>query len=136
MIYGRYLDIKSHLYRPFLYYAVHHRDCNPDVRQIVEPLAQKGLRSIVRLTDIGMFYHRHHGTWLSCRQLTSISLLLLAASKSGLIPGLLSDSSGEFGHSFNICLDVLKYWESESPDIVRAREVVESLRDQIVEHER
>ncbi|KAL3450803.1 hypothetical protein BJX65DRAFT_270142 [Aspergillus insuetus] len=136
MIYGRYLDIKSHLYRPFLYYAVHHGDCNPEVNQIVEPLARKSLKSIVELTNTGTFYHRHHGTWLSCRQLTSIALLLLAANMSGLIPRLLSDGSGEFGQSFKICLDVLKYWESESPDIVRAREVVELLQDQILGHER
>ncbi|PYH84782.1 hypothetical protein BO82DRAFT_389805 [Aspergillus uvarum CBS 121591] len=133
MIRGRYIDIKCLLYRPFLYYAIHHRTSDLESNQIIDTLAQKALKNILELTATVPFYHRNHGTWLSCRMVSTCALLLLGARKSGLIPAgnILRDShwEGEFGHSFQTCLDILKYWESESPDIAKAREVIASLQD-------
>ncbi|KAB8223914.1 hypothetical protein BDV33DRAFT_199960 [Aspergillus novoparasiticus] len=138
MIHGRFTDIKCLLYRPFLYYAIHHKDHKPESNQMFEPLAQKALSSILELTTTGAVYHRNHGTWFICRLTTTSALLLLAATKSGLIPrDQFFESScwgGEVGRSFKTCLDVLKYWESESPDILKARQIVESLRDEILGH--
>lgn len=135
---GRVLDIKSLLYRPFLYYAIHHRNSNPETTRIVEPWAQKALSTIIELTSSGPKYHRHHGIWATCRVLTSCALLILAAKKSGLISGGDAPQGSQLGweytHSFQNCLETLRYWESESPDIARAREVVESLRDDILVH--
>lgn len=133
MIHGRYTDIKGLLYRPFLYYAIHQQNSDSEISQIIGPLAQKALRNILELTTTGPLYHRNHGTWLSCRMIATCALLLLGAKKSGLIPGGISlqasNWEGEFGCSFRTCLDVLKYWESESPDIAKAREAVELLQD-------
>ncbi|KAL2840406.1 hypothetical protein BJY01DRAFT_236758 [Aspergillus pseudoustus] len=135
MIRGRYIGLKSYLYRPFLYYVIHHPDCKPETYRILEPLAMKAITTIIESITFGRFYHRHHGTWFCCREVTSYALLLLAAHKSGLTTSGQLDSPHEglgYAELVKICVDVLRYWQADSPDIAKSREVVELLRDQIL----
>ncbi|KAL3459529.1 hypothetical protein BJX64DRAFT_301264 [Aspergillus heterothallicus] len=135
MILARYLGMKCYIYRPFLYYAIHHPVIDPAVREIIEPLAEKAIHSISEFVSGGKFYHRHHGTWLCCREVTSCALVLLAAHQSGLVPGPPVESQYNrpgCADLVEICIDVLKYWESESADIAKSREMVDLLRNQII----
>jgi len=135
---GRYVGILSLLYRPFLYYAVHHHDRDSEVNHRIEPLVQKALANCAGCKAGVVIDHRHHGTWFACRQITTWALLLLAARKSGLItwdqPWHGASVNMDFAHSFQVAIDTLRYWEAESPDVVRAREAIETLRDEMEAH--
>lgn len=134
MTQARYLGIKSLLYRPFLYYAIHHHDRSVETNQVIVPLVQKALISTTKRDKGPRLCHRHHGTWLVARKISTDCLLLLAAKKSGLISfnaESIFASGCDFVHAFSTYLEALKYWEWESPDIVRARQVIEELQDDI-----
>lgn len=63
----------------------------------------------------------------------SMSLMLVAASRSGLITKISPSSDGVdqdniYGRAVQICIEQHRYWEAESPpDIMRAREILEGL---------
>lgn len=126
--------MKALLYRPFLYLAVHSTErSSPSISAAFEGLVKKALESCVEFISGRGMTHRHHGTWYALRECISMSLMLVAASRSGLITRI-SPSPDEmvqdsiYGRAIQICIEQLRYWEAESPpDIMRAREILEGL---------
>ncbi|KAK5199920.1 hypothetical protein LTR92_000461 [Exophiala xenobiotica] len=134
---GRYLGILGVVYRPFLYFAIHHpHDQSFETEQLIRPLIRKGLANLVEATLNLSVEHRHHGTWLKCRGVATFALVLLATKRGGLFP---DDANANYQHidpdfsvdrSVQKCVDGLKLWERESPDIAKAVEVIQSLRQE------
>lgn len=126
--------MKALLYRPFLYLAVHSTErTSTKTSAAFEGLVKKALQSCVEFISGRGMTHRHHGTWYALRECISMSLMLVAASRSGLISRLspAGDGVGQdniYGRAIQICIEQLRYWEAESPpDIMRAREILEGL---------
>jgi len=120
-------------------------------------LISRAIDCNLMILDTRAIPHRHHGLWFDLRNIICSSLILLAVVKSGyleLIPGrwqtlvgnaypasnnsdanpssnsdlhtagvTRSDLQGRFGK----VLKQLEIWSHESPDTIRAREVLESL---------
>lgn len=131
---GRTGNMKALLYRPFLYLAVHSTErTNLNKNAAFEGLVRKALQSCVEFISGRGMTHRHHGTWYALRECISMSLMLVAASRSGLITRLSPSAEGVvqdniYGRAVQICIEQLRYWEAESPpDIMRAREILEGL---------
>lgn len=126
--------MKALLYRPFLYLAVHSSErTSPNTNAAFEGLVMKALQACVEFISGRGMTHRHHGTWYALRESVSMSLMLLAASRSGLITQISPSADGMaqdniYGRAIQICIEQLRYWEVESPpDIMRAREILEEL---------
>lgn len=131
---GRSVNMKALLYRPFVYLAVHSTEgSNPDTRAAVERFARKALELCLRFISGRTMTHRHHGTWYALRESMSMSLMLMAASRGGLIPQISAQSDdmaqdNVYGRAVRICIEQHRYWEAESPpDIMRVREILEAL---------
>lgn len=126
--------MKALLYRPFLYLAVHSTErTNLSTSAAFEGLVKKALQACVEFISGRGMTHRHHGTWYALRESVSMSLMLLAASRSGLVTRISPSTDGVaqdnmYGRAVQICIEQLRYWEAESPpDIMRAREILEEL---------
>ncbi|KAH6695663.1 hypothetical protein F5X68DRAFT_258227 [Plectosphaerella plurivora] len=131
---GRERGIKDLLYRPFLYYAVHSTQTLSDAtRKAVERLLHKGLESCLWFHSGIAMTHRHHGTWYGLRGCTISGLMMVAAQMKGFISWTepLGDRDvpqvTSYALAMHNALEKLRYWEAESPDIVRARELMEEL---------
>lgn len=131
---GRSVNMRALLYRPFLYLAVHSTERpNADTSVALEGFVRKALDACVELISGRTMTHRHHGTWYVLRASMSMSLMLVAASRSGLITQISPQTDGVdqdniYGRAVQICIEQHRYWEEESPpDIRRAREVLEGL---------
>ncbi|KAH8694612.1 hypothetical protein BGZ61DRAFT_588540 [Ilyonectria robusta] len=132
MVRGRTLEIQSWLYRPFLYYAIHHPSSDP-FRPAMEPFVQKALvYGSAHIRGLGV-RHRHHGTWYALRTGMAEALSLLAAVKSGVVD--MGDGTGEYGgmgeggwrETVKQMIEILGYWEAESVDVGRSKVVLEEL---------
>jgi len=62
MIRGRVLEIRSLIFRPFLYYAIH-RPFNDPYRALVQPFVNDALEIARAIIENKKARHRHHGTW-------------------------------------------------------------------------
>lgn len=129
---GRYWGIRTLLYRPFLYHAIHStRRTSGNTSAVLEGLVQKAFDVCLEFSDGCAMTHRHHGTWYGLRSSASTALMLLAANIRGLITWTspLCDSEGAqenaYGRTIRVCIEKLRYWEAESPDIMRAREILQ-----------
>ncbi|KAL6412655.1 hypothetical protein AUP68_03860 [Ilyonectria robusta] len=132
MVRGRTLEIQSWLYRPFLYYAIHHPSSD-HFRPAMEPFVQKALvYGSAHIRGLGV-RHRHHGTWYALRTGMAEALSLLAAVKSGVVD--MGDGTGEYGgmgeggwrETVKQMIEILGYWEAESVDVGRSKVVLEEL---------
>lgn len=99
-----------------------------------------GIELNLKIVDVRSLRHRHHGLWYDMRSLMTASLILLAIVKSGQelwIPGgaqslwghvshphvLEQPIEGKIGH----ILEEFQFWEVESPDLKRHRDVLEDV---------
>ena len=133
---GREIAIRSLLYRPFVYLAIHHPPQDHTEMLRVRSLAHKAI-SICMMVDPGhSMSHRHHGTWYGLRESISAGLMLVASKMSGLIPDETAFPNGELNdsvymHLVEAYLQKLRYWEAEAPsDVRRGREMLEELHAQ------
>ncbi|KAL1632979.1 hypothetical protein SLS56_003266 [Neofusicoccum ribis] len=120
MVRAREVHMYMFIYRPFLFIAVHRPEALHDPR--VQLLAEKGLRGCVQLSSTATNKHRHHGTYFAGRSLFSAALSILAAVKCGKVslpPG--------WRDSLQSILAFLKYWETEAPDLGRARAIIQEI---------
>lgn len=131
---GRELCIRSALYRPFLYYAVHHPSPDDGLQAAtLQNLVQKSLDVCVSCNSGVAMSHRHHGTWYGFRNSITAAFMIKAAAMGGLIVTTEHSDDGEahdnvYGHALRTCVQKLRYWEGESPgDISRARKILEDL---------
>jgi hypothetical protein len=124
---GRELTIRQLLYRPFFYLAVHTVPMDDVQTRKTRSLAQKALSICVQCNSGHIITHRHHGTWYGLRGNISSGLMLLAARASGLTSNG-DDDYQVYEHAFQVCLQMLRYWEAESPaDIRHGRQLLETL---------
>jgi hypothetical protein len=131
MVRGRTIDIKSWLYSPFLYYAIHNP---PDDRyqKLIQPFVQKALEFLTSMIWSLKVRHRHHGTWYGVRNGTTAALSLIAAVKCGHI-----DVPDEWKDIVKAQIEALRYWEGETPDFGKARVVLQEMIDELSgEHDR
>jgi len=130
---GRSLLIRSLLYRPFLYYAIHAQahGWNPTTTLALQGFIQKSLANCLAVNTGNAMTHRHHGTWYALRESVTTALMLLAAHAADLITtttveGL--DDNQQYARPLQICVERLRYWEAEAPpDVACAREIIEEL---------
>lgn len=127
---------------------------------ILWPLIARAIDCNLTILDTRSVPHRHHGLWYDLRAIICSTLLILAVVKAGyleLIPGgrstlvgnghgRVSISEGTQGQDegendvgsasingkFGRVLRQLEIWSQESPDMIRAREVLEMLIWQIM----
>lgn len=126
---GRYFDVQFLLYRPFLYYAIHNHDTGPHSNQfLVQPYARKALETCLRRNDGVALFHRHHGSWYTCRSAITNVLLIAAAKKSGSVP---LEPLADYQRAVRIAFLELAFWSDESPDLVRPRELLIDLVMQV-----
>jgi len=86
MVRGRLIEIKSWIFRPFLFYAIHHRPSDPYhllIQQYVEKSVETAILNVGGI--LAAPRHRHHGTWYSMRNASASAFILVAAAKSGWI---------------------------------------------------
>lgn len=125
---GRVLELRSFLYRNFVYYAIYHGaedEMSPDIVQLV----QKAVACSFHIIQSKPTKRRHHGSWFASRNVLCSALLILAAVKAGGIvdylvdwPDLAAQAIGLLGH-----------WASEAPDLAQAKGILEKLVDLVSE---
>lgn len=121
---NRLLEMRSWLYQPFLYHAIHadtqtaHVRENPVLQSLVEAAMDCHLETVQKRS----FRHRHHGIWFDIRAIVSAAFSVIAAAKSGKVT-VREEWGGHIAH----IISTLAFWEGESPDLVRTRQVLERL---------
>lgn len=118
MVWGRALEIKSWIYRPFLFYAIHSPVHAPG-RSIALPFVDKALNCSLQLLSRHSVFHRHHGTWYGLRQTVTGALLLIGAVRCATVivpPG--------WRDAVQTGMSRLQYWEDEVSGVARALGVV------------
>ncbi|PVH70328.1 hypothetical protein DL98DRAFT_504778 [Cadophora sp. DSE1049] len=116
----RALEVKSWLYRPFLYYTIHHAPydtLNPRLQSLV----LKAIDSSIHWILLRPARHRHHGSWYAGRLVLSSALSIIAAVKAGIEAEKLSD----WRDIVLEAISAMEFWEDESPDFRKGREVLE-----------
>jgi hypothetical protein len=122
----RLLEMKSWLYRPFLYYAIH----TPTL--VLEAPETHALRHFVdaalecnhSIIQNRSVRHRHHGIWFDIRALVTAAVVLSAVIKSESV-----NVPPDWEDSFHTVIKTLHFWEDESPDLPKTRSVIEGLLD-------
>ncbi|KAH9207667.1 hypothetical protein DL95DRAFT_482473 [Leptodontidium sp. 2 PMI_412] len=116
----RALEIKSWLYRPFLYFAIHHvpyDNLNPRLQFLV----LKAIDSSIHWILLRPVRHRHHGSWYVGRLVLSSALSIIAAVKAGITAEKLND----WRDIIREAISAMQFWEDESPDLKKGKEVLE-----------
>ncbi|CAI4216032.1 unnamed protein product [Parascedosporium putredinis] len=121
MVYGRALEIRLAIYRPFLYLAIHEPTNHASMASIL-PLVEKAILDNFRGLSSLLIRHRHHGTWYGIRGLTAAAICILGAALSQRVP-LPSD----WERSVRQGIISLQYWEHELPEVARIVAVLEEL---------
>ena len=121
---NRLLEMKSWLYMPFIYYAIHSpaptldAPENATLRRFVDA-AMECNHNIVQNRSVR---HRHHGIWFDIRALVTAAVVLSAVIKSGTM-----GVPAQWDVLFTTVIKTLRFWEDESPDLHKTRIVVEGL---------
>ncbi|KAH7389223.1 hypothetical protein BKA64DRAFT_758445 [Cadophora sp. MPI-SDFR-AT-0126] len=126
----RALEIKSWLYRPFLYYTIHHVPYT-SLSPRLQALVIKAVDTSIHWILLRPVRHRHQGTWYVGRLVLSSALSLLAAVKSGLEDHV--RKLGEWRNIVKEAISALEFWEDESPDFSKGREVITVLYNELDE---
>lgn len=120
MVRSRVLEMRTWIYQPFLYHAIHNtrESC---ISELVMPLASKALHASFRFIKDEPIPYRHHGAWLGIRTSIAACLQIMATAQSESIPlqpdwkDLVQDYIGR-----------LNYWKEEISWIPYAIEIIES----------
>lgn len=115
----RYWWNLSRVYRPFIYYLIHHPPTHSAHQQMLV-YARKGLEIDIFFIRSNVITHRHHGAWLCLRALTTNSVIILAAKKAGVIDPM----PVGWRDAIRLAKNCLLFWESEVRDAGKLREVV------------
>ena len=136
--------IRGLLYRPFLYYAVHcGQQRSPELNSRLTHLVQEALQVCLELSPGEGMTHRHHGGFYSVHEALAASLMLIAASKSGLVswtgPSTPRDFASpddghdnltqetRYGRAVRVSMDRMEYWGTENADAGRCLEIMRTL---------
>ncbi|KFY47065.1 hypothetical protein V494_00199 [Pseudogymnoascus sp. VKM F-4513 (FW-928)] len=121
---NRLLEMRSWLYQPFLYHAIHADTQTSPVREnpVLQSLVEAAMDCHLETVQKRSFRHRHHGIWFDIRAIVSAAFSVIAAAKSGKVT-----VGEEWGGHIAGIIATLAFWEGESPDLVRTRQVLERL---------
>lgn len=123
VVQGRALEIRCSLYRPFLYFAIHHDSARSDpLHDLLRPLVDKALTWHLRYIDLHPTTHRHHGTWYELRSCIANCLCVMAAARSDAV--VMPRPPQAWRAAVARCMDRMAYWEDEAPGIRRGVEIV------------
>ncbi|KAK9234142.1 hypothetical protein V1525DRAFT_391744 [Lipomyces kononenkoae] len=125
---ARVFEVKSWLYRPFVYYAVHH-GLGQRTGYDIEEYVHKAITCCLHVIQSKHIRHRHHGTWFASRTVLCSALMIIAAVKAGGIIDYLLD----WQDLVNQAISSLEYWESESRDLSKGKSVLKDLLSQLQE---
>lgn len=125
LVQGRFTDLRPHIYRPFLYLAVH-QPASWAGHRTIEPYVERCVSTCIEATLLGCLRHRHHGTWYQNRATFGKALQILAAVKCGRVRVPPSWRS-----AIESTIAGLAFWEGEAPDLRRARTILQSILDDI-----
>ncbi|OIW31477.1 hypothetical protein CONLIGDRAFT_659864 [Coniochaeta ligniaria NRRL 30616] len=120
-IHTRANSFREWIHRPFLYYVIHQPADDPYL-PVALPLAQRCLDLCVEGQKLPYAYHRHHGTWLIGRAMTTRAMMILAAARSGRL-----QLPGDWMEAVEVAVKTLRWWEGEAPDFRLVAEVLESV---------
>lgn len=104
---------------PFLYYGIHNPPSDR-YQSVVRPYVERALEYAIDIINFLSVRHRHHGTFFGLRCGATASFQLLAARKASHVampPGWIG--------AIRTQLSTHRYWEYESSDIQRTREIIE-----------
>lgn len=121
---NRLLEMKTWLYQPFLYYAVH---CDAEASELREnadlhSLINAAMDCNISTIENRTLRHRHHGIWFDIRSIITASFTVIAAAKSGKVK-----VQEEWEDRIKSVIDTLAFWEDEAIDLVKTRAVLEEL---------
>ena len=120
IIQARSMEVKSILYRPFLYCRIHHPATSGQHHQI-EEFAQKALKICVQwIKFVPDLQWWHHGVWFMQRIVLTSALCLCAAKRSGL-------EVEEWEELAEEAMVNLGAWTNRAKDLERGRQVLENL---------
>ncbi|OBT86994.1 hypothetical protein VE02_04598 [Pseudogymnoascus sp. 03VT05] len=121
---NRLLEMRSWLYQPFLYHAIHADSQTDHVREnpVLQSLVEAAMDCHLETVQKRCFRHRHHGIWFDIRAVVTAAFSVIAAAKSGKVT-----VRQEWADHIPTVIGTLAFWENESPDLVRTRQVLERL---------
>ncbi|KAH7399863.1 hypothetical protein BKA64DRAFT_642021 [Cadophora sp. MPI-SDFR-AT-0126] len=125
VIRARVAEIRSWIYRPLMFYAVHRPADDPN-QILIRGFVQDSLEYALRGIESVAHRHRHHGTWYALRNGTSAAFRIIAAVKCGHLDVPPGWQKVVLNH-----VSILKYWEGEALDLARARGILEKLLAEI-----
>jgi hypothetical protein len=120
MLSSRVFDIRERIFCPFLYLLIH--DPSPNTLPLaVTSFALKHMETCCKFAPRFAIRHRHHGTLYAARVMFGMSLMLVAAVKSGRM-----EVPKQWREAVQISIAMLRYWELESPDLGEARIILQN----------
>ena len=122
---SRLLEMKSWLYQPFLYYAIHCNEAQAsELRDntILQSLVVAAVEVNIRTIEVRSLRHRHHGIWFDLRSIVTASFKVIAAARSGNVK-----VEPEWEDHIRLVIANLAFWEDESVDLPKTRQVLEDL---------
>ncbi|OJJ44491.1 hypothetical protein ASPZODRAFT_135305 [Penicilliopsis zonata CBS 506.65] len=122
ILYFRTLNVKTMLFHPMLYFAIHQRTDHPQWGEAAA-LAAKGLEACAAMILFnGKTQWRHGGLWFVLRSLFRNALSILAAVRSGRF-----DCSDNWMSLIELAITNLSIWELEALDVLRMRKVLDQI---------
>ncbi|KAI2912843.1 transcriptional regulator family: Fungal Specific TF [Aspergillus niger] len=125
---ARVLQLRSWLYRPFVYYAIHHNSGQSNEDEEAKRFMRKAIECSFHLINSKATQHRHHGTWFVARGVLSSALLIIAAIKAdkGLV-----DYLADWPDLLDQAIRSLSHWASEARDLAYAVVVLANLKEKL-----
>jgi hypothetical protein len=120
MVRSRLLEMRTWIYQPFLYHAIHNAS-ESLIPEMVMPLAKKALHASFQFIKDEPIPYRHHGAWLGIRTSIAASFQILATAQSESIP-----LRFDWKDLVRDYIDRLNYWKEEISWIPYAIEIIES----------
>jgi hypothetical protein len=122
MIRVRVLEIRSWIFRPFLYHAIHNRP--HELQQpLLPPFVAQALEHCICLIKTNSIRYRHHGVWYTCRVSAGAALSIVAAARCGNLP-----LPHDWQSTVQLAIETLIFWEKTGPGDLRvARTILEEL---------
>ncbi|OJZ86495.1 hypothetical protein ASPFODRAFT_60479 [Aspergillus luchuensis CBS 106.47] len=125
---ARVLQLRSWLYRPFVYYAIHHDGEQINENEEAKKFMRKAIECSFHMINSKATQHRHHGTWFVARGVLSSALLIIAAVKAdkGLV-----DYLADWPDLLDQAIRSLTHWASEARDLAYAAVVLANLKGKL-----
>jgi hypothetical protein len=117
MLRARVLEIRSWIFRPFLFYAIHHPETDPQ-QHLLWSWVQQAMHNSFLLIETSSLPHRHHGVWYTLRVAMIAAFSLIAAAKNRL------QMPDGWRGAVQLAIETLRHWELEGPEDVRKSRVI------------